>query len=356
MNNWHQFLLAEGARFRADDGAAVAHFRHPLAPDTLAAGFVAVIGDMGLIRTSGADAADFLHKQMTADVLHLTPTSVRLAGYCSPKGRLLATLLIWRDADDVMLQVPRSQLGALQKRWQMFIMRAKVTLTDATGAEAVAVLLGIGGARGEAALRAHFDALPSTPYSRVDTAHGQLLRIGDAFGAPRYQWLTSVARARALWPQLTSTLALGGADAWTLSGIHAGVPQLGSETADRFVPQMINFELLGGVDFKKGCYPGQEIVARSQYLGKLKRRAVLARIDVADIADVAAGAELFALDDPGQPCGTVVNAAQNALGGVDALVEIKLAALSAGQVRLASPDGAPLTWLVMPYALDALAL
>ena len=116
---------------------------------------------------------------------------------------------------------------------------------------------------------------------------------------------------------------------------------------------MINFELLGGVNFKKGCYPGQEIVARSQYLGKLKRRTTLVRI--AD-AQAAAGAEVFATADPEQPCGMIVNAAPNGSGGVDALVEMKLAAIEAASVRLGSAAGVPLTFLAMPYALDPLDL
>ncbi|HAT33212.1 MAG TPA: folate-binding protein YgfZ, partial [Janthinobacterium sp.] len=138
----------------------------------------------------------------------------------------------------------------------------------------------------------------------------------------------------------------------------AGVPYISAATQEKFVPQMINFELLGGVNFKKGCYPGQEIVARSQYLGKLKRRTTL--VGIADPA-AKAGDEVFAVADPEQPCGMIVNAAPNGSGGVDALVEMKLAAIEqggieAGSVRLGSVDGAPLSLLPMPYVLDALDL
>jgi folate-binding protein YgfZ len=127
-------------------------------------------------------------------------------------------------------------------------------------------------------------------------------------------------------PALRATLALGGNAAWRLSAIHAGVPQVTQATQDQFVPQMVNYELLGGVNFKKGCYPGQEIVARSQYLGKLKRRTVLASLDN---AAARAGDEVFAAADPDQPCGMIVDAAPNGVGGADVLVEIKLAALEA---------------------------
>jgi folate-binding protein YgfZ len=179
-----------------------------------------------------------------------------------------------------------------------------------------------------------------------------VIRLADAFGAPRFLWLTSSATAQAALPALAAELALGGNAAWQLAAIHAGVPQVGAATQEQFVPQMINLELLGGVNFKKGCYPGQEIVARSQYLGKLKRRTSLASVDN---AAARAGDEVFAVSDPDQPCGMVVNAAPNGLGGADLLVEMKLAALDE-EVHLGSAAGAPLRFLPMPYPLDALEL
>jgi folate-binding protein YgfZ len=143
-------------------------------------------------------------------------------------------------------------------------------------------------------------------------------------------------------------LQLGGNAAWHLASIHAGIPQVTAATQEQFVPQMINFELIGGVNFKKGCYPGQEIVARSQYLGKLKRRVVLASLDN---ASARAGDEVFAADDPAQPAGMVVNAAPNGAGGADALVEIKLAALD-GAVHHGTAGGTLLRFLPLPYALE----
>ncbi len=264
-----------------------------------------------------------------------------------------ASFLLWRDGDAVMLQLPRELQPALQKRLQMFVMRDKAKLADMTEHLDIAVVLGLGGAAAQTALHHLFATMPAAPYTLVHNELGTLMRLADAFGAPRYQWLTSSATALAVWPQLAETLAPGGTDAWNLSAIHAGTPHISAKTQEQFVPQMVNFELLGGVNFKKGCYPGQEIVARSQYLGKLKRRTALASIAQ---ADVAAGDEVFAVADPDQPCGMVVNAAPNGLGGVDALVEIKLAALEEGAVRLGSSTGAALTWLPMPYALDALEL
>jgi folate-binding protein YgfZ len=337
----------------------------------LADGFVAPVGNLGLIAVTGDDAATFLHGQLTNDVTSLPAGAVRLAGYCTPKGRLQATMLLWRGAAaaaadagtgagaltgtpdlPIYLSVPRAIQPAFQKRLSMFVMRAKAKLRDATSDPAYEAVIGLGGARAEAALRQHVTTLPPAANTSVQTPAGTVLRLLDAFGAPRFLWLTSSDTAVAALPALRETLALGGTDAWELAGIHAGVAQVTPATVEQFVPQMINYELVGGVNFKKGCYPGQEIVARSQYLGKLKRRTTL--VAIAD-ATAAAGMELFSADDPAQPCGMVVNAAPNGAGGVDALVEVKLEALGQA-VHLGSTTGAAVEFLTMPYALDALDL
>ena len=334
-------------------GAVPADLGRSLNRDDLAAGFLASVDELGLIAVAGDDAASFLHGQLTNDVAHLGLGDVRLAGYCSAKGRLLATALMWRNLDTVFLQVPRSILPGLLKRLQMFVLRAKAKLRDASAELANEVVLGLGGAKAETALAGFFEQLPPSAYTRVEGKYGSLLRVADALGAPRYLWLLPADTAIAAWPVLAAHLAVGANDAWQLSTILAGVPVVTDKTLEQFVPQMVNYELLGGVNFKKGCYPGQEIVARSQYLGKLKRRTVLASID--QLA-VQAGDDVFAAADPDQPCGMVVNAAPNGQGGVDVLVEIKLAALDAGPVHHGSAGGSTLAFGAMPYALDALAL
>ncbi|CAN7519548.1 YgfZ/GcvT domain-containing protein [Duganella sp. Dugasp56] len=319
----------------------------------LAVGFAAPIADQGLIALDGEESAAFLHNQLTNDVEHLGTGEARLAGYCSPKGRLLASFLMWRSETTIFLQLPREIQAPVQKRLGMFVLRAKTKLSDATEAPANQVVIGLGGGLAEAVLQNWFDTLPAQPFAKLDHPLGTLIRVADAFGAPRYQWLMSAETAHTVAPVLADKLAVGRTDAWHLSEIHAGVPQITKATQEQFVPQMINFELLGGVNFKKGCYPGQEIVARSQYLGKLKRRTTL--VTIADAA-AAAGVEVFATADPEQPCGMIVNAAPNGHGGIDALVEMKLAAIEAASVRLGSADGAPLIFLDMPYLLDPLDL
>jgi tRNA-modifying protein YgfZ len=345
MNKWNEYLSSLGAA-----PGPVAHFGRTLSAAHQAAGFVAILTDQGLIAVNGEEAPAFLHGQLTNDVAHLGLDEARLAGYCSPKGRLQASMLMWRSPQAVYLQLPAELRPALQKRLSMFVLRAKAKLEDASAAPANEVVLGIGGAAGVDALQALFGTLPGAPYGKLDHALGTLVRVADACDQPRFLWLTSAEEALKALPNLAETLALGGNDAWQLSAIHAGVPQITAATQEQFVPQMVNFELLGGVNFKKGCYPGQEIVARSQYLGKLKRRTALATTK----ALAKAGDEVFDVADPGQPCGMVVNAAPNGLGGTDVLVEMKLAALDGGDIRHGSAAGDALVFQPMPYALDAI--
>jgi hypothetical protein len=338
MSSWNELLAQPAA---------------PLTTTALAVGFVAPITDLGLIALDGEESASFLHNQLTNDVEHLGLGDARLAAYCSPKGRMLASFLMWRTETTIFLQLSRDIQGAVQKRLSMFVLRAKAKLSDATEAPANQVALGLGGGLADAVLQTWFDTLPAKPFSRLDHPLGTLIRVADAFGAARYQWLMSAEVAQTVASELADRLTVGGNQAWHLSEIHAGIPQIAKGTQEQFVPQMVNFELLGGVNFKKGCYPGQEIVARSQYLGKLKRRTTL--VSIPD-GTAAAGAEVFATADPEQPCGMIVNAAPNGHGGVDALVEMKLAAIEAASVRLGSAQGVALEFLGMPYALDPLDL
>lgn len=333
MNSWNQLLTQE---------------QEPLTTARLAVGFVAPVTDQGLIAFTGEESASFLHNQLTNDVERLGQDEVRLAAYCSPKGRIMASFLMWRNDDSVFLQLPRAIQAPIQKRLQMFVLRSKTKPADVTDNY---VALGLGGGLAEAVLQTWFDVLPDRPYSRIDHPLGTLLRVADAFGAPRYLWLTTAETATMAAPVLADRLIVGGNETWRLADIHAGVAQIGPGTQEQFVPQMVNLELLGGVNFKKGCYPGQEIVARSQYLGKLKRRTALASI--AD-ASVVPGGEVFSPADPEQPCGMVVNTARNGAGGVDALVEMKLEALEAGDVRFGSASGPALQFKPLPYALDKL--
>jgi folate-binding protein YgfZ len=311
--------------------------------------FVAPLTDLGLIALSGDDAASFLHNQLTNDVEHLGAGEVRLAGYCTPKGRLLATMLLWKSGEFIMLALPRALQPAIQKRLQMYVLRAKARLQDISEQKAV---LGLAGKQAAAALQAWFPDLPVRPYAKEENAAGALMRLADGAGAtPRYQWVCDNAVAIEAWPQLRAALPAADGAAWRLGDIQAGVPQITAATQEKFVPQMINFELIGGVNFQKGCYPGQEIVARSQYLGKPKRRMALATVEGDAAGSVRPGVDIFSSEDPEQPCGMIVNAEAGDGGRMNCLAEIKLAALDAGSVHAGSANGPALRFHPLPYLL-----
>ncbi|MGF6771430.1 folate-binding protein YgfZ [Paraburkholderia sp. GAS199] len=300
----------------------------------------------GVIDASGDDAASFLHGQLTNDTQHLDAANARLAGYCSAKGRLLASFLTWRSGETIRLLVSKDVQAAVQKRLSMFILRAKAKLADASGETAVIGLAG----DVRKALSGVFDALPDGVHVKVDGAAGSLIRVPDALERLRYLWIGPKAVVEAHLSALDGKLERVSPAVWDWLDIRAGEPRITQPVVEQFVPQMVNFDVLGAVNFRKGCYPGQEVVARSQYRGTIKRRTSLANV-AGDLDTVKPGVELFHSDDPGQPCGMVVNAASAPEGGIDVLVEIKLAALENGSVHLGAADGPALHFLALPYGL-----
>lgn len=316
--------------------------------------FAAVAASTGLIAVQGADAATFLHSQLTNDVERLRAEQARLAGFCSAKGRLLATFLMWREpgTDGTIYLACAADLQApVQKRLSMFVLRAKAKLTDAT---ATHVLFTVGGPAAEAVLGTHFAALPTEALASVHGDAGSLLRLpatGSARELPRYLWSVPAAQAAAAWQALVAAPGLVPVDPaladWL--DVRSGVANVVAATQEQFVPQMVNWEVVGGVNFRKGCYPGQEVVARSQYRGTIKRRLHLAHI-ATDTAP-AAGAEVFEATDAEQPCGMLVQAAPAPQGGWDALVELKLSAREANDVRLGAADGPALQFIDLPYVI-----
>jgi len=311
------------------------------APDLALGAPVAVrLADWGVIRAKGDDAAAFLNGQLTQETLKLDAGQARLAGYCSPKGRLLASFVLWRAApDEILLACSADLLAATLKRLSMFVLRAKCRLTDASAELALwgVALPGL----------LHDDAahpLPAAPWATADLAGGTAIRLPDGGGAARVLW---AAAADAAPPWATTTRP----DVWNWLEVETGVPRIVAATVDAFVPQMVNLELVAGVNFQKGCYPGQEVVARSQYRGTLKRRMMLAE----GAAAGAPGAEVYAAADPEQPAGRIVLSASlpHPEGGARhaLLVEVKRALAEAGELHLGAADGPALRLRELPYPL-----
>lgn len=291
---------------------------------------IAPLTHLGLIRARGADAVKFLQGQLTNDIAGIGLSQARLAGFCSAKGRLQASFIVWKLADDeLLLACAASVLPATLKRLSMFVLRAQCKLSDASGE------LGLLGAIGANASALIGDAVV---WGKRGVHGGTLVRLPDVDGVPRA--LLAIDTAAAPPADLP-------AEAWRLLEVRSGIPTIEAATVEQFVPQMLNYELIGGVDFQKGCYPGQEVVARSQYRGTIKRRMFLFECD----ALAAPGQEVFHAADPAQPAGMVVNAATLPAGGSAALVEVKLAALEGGSLHLVAAGGAVLRPAALPYAV-----
>ncbi len=295
------------------------------------------IHSAGLITVRGADGASFLHGQLSNDFTLLDLDHARLAAFCTPKGRMLASLVGFkRSADEIWLSLPAELLAATQKRLSMFVLRAKAKLEDAG---ATLVTLGLAGT---ALSAVEAQALPV--WGKRDLGDASVVRLPDGAGQPCVLWIGPPAAAAVL---LAALPALCAAD-WDWLEVASGVAPVSAATVEAFVPQMLNYELVGGVNFQKGCYPGQEIVARSQYRGTIKRRAQ--RVDGA--VAMKSGDEIFSSADPLQPSGLVACAAARPDGnGFSALAELKLAALVDGTLHLGAVDGPLLTVRALPYAL-----
>lgn len=292
------------------------------------------LSDWGAIRASGPDAAPFLHGQLTQDFALLGTGEARLAAFCNAKGRMQASFVGFkRQPDEILLLCPADVLPATLKRLKMFVLRAKAVLSDASADVAVWGAVG-----------ATLPAGLATPvWSRHTEAGQDWLRLPPAEGVPRA--LVCAAPAWAPPPEAARLAP----ETWQWLAVRSGVAMVTQAVFEQFVPQMLNYESVGGVNFKKGCYPGQEVVARSQFRGTLKRRAYVVHTP----GTPQPGQPVFHASDAEQPCGTVVLAAPHPLGGHDAIVSMQTSAADGPALTLDTPQGAPLALLPLPYELLA---
>lgn len=290
---------------------------------------IAPISHLGIIRVQGDDAASFLHGQLTNDFVLLDQQHARLAAFCSAKGRMQASFIGFKRApDDILLICSQDLLTRTLKRLSMFVLRAKTKLTDASADFQLFGLIGNAVPATEA---------PWTLHTQADGSH--LVHLYPAAGQPRALLVAPVGTPAPQGIVLTP-------EQWLWTEVASGIAMVSEPVFELFVPQMLNYESVGGVNFKKGCYPGQEVVARSQFRGTLKRRAYIVHAD----QPLNAGQEVFAANDAEQATGTVVQAAPAPQGGWDAIVSMQIQsaqeALTAG-----SPEGVALTVQSLPYAL-----
>ncbi len=339
IESWKDFLLAQGA---AIENGSVRHFGDPAAERAAAATgtIVADLSQLGVLAFRGEETAGFLQGQLTNDVQALHADTAQWSGYCSPKGRLLGNFLMWRHGEDYCLQLSGDIAAAVLKRLSMFVLRTKTRGRDASDES---VRLVIAGPAATDAVQRAMGVLPDTPLRTATGDAGVVVRVG----MDKYVLSLAPEHAAAVWQALRASATPVGAPVWDWLRLNAGIPMIVAATQEEFVPQMVNLEIIGGVSFQKGCYTGQEIVARSQYLGKMKRRMFLAHVD----AEAAPGDHLYSADHEGQASGTVVNAAPAPDGGFDVLAVARMDSATAHTLHLKAADGAPLAIKPLPYAL-----
>jgi hypothetical protein len=341
---WKTFIQSQGAVL---DGERVQHFGKPAEERRAAAqgNVLADLSDQALIRARGADTQNFLNGQLSNDIRRLDATHSQLAAWCSPKGRMLVIFRLLRRGDDTLLQLPASLLETTLKRLRMFVLRAKVTLDNA---DAELVSFGISGPDAEKLLR-HAAGFAPGEIDGCET-RDEITLIKLAGPHPRFEIIAPTDNAMKLWTSLKPKTIPVAPPVWNWLDIMAGIPGVHPETSETFVPQMANLEIVGGVNFKKGCYPGQEIVARMQYLGKLKQRMYRARFEGDTLP--RPGDSIFAPDFPGQSAGTVVAAQPAPDNGFDLLAVIQISSAEAGELHLGSETGPKLSLQNLPYPVQ----
>ena len=341
--DWKTFLEEAGAEITND---RVAHFGNPVREQkvTLSGLVFADLGHLGVIAAHGADAESFLQSQLGNDVGQVNESTSQLTSYSTPKGRMLGLMRLFRQGDTWYLRLPGDTLEAVIQRLRMFVMRADVTLEDVSDNF---IAIGVSGEQAGEELAGVTGSVPGAVDAVTHAADISVLRVPGI--QPRYEvYISSQDAAQRVWDSLNVRGAPVGESAWRLLEIYAGLPTIFAATSELFVAQMTNLQLLNGVSFKKGCYPGQEIVARMQYLGTLKRRMYRGVIDTEQA--ISPGDSLFGSDNSEQAIGRIVDAQPHPDGGQVALAVLQIKSAESGDLHLGSAEGPVMLLESLPYA------
>lgn len=342
---WKSFLENAGAEFSND---RVISFGNPDQEHRVAhsGDVICDLSHYGLIAAYGDDVVSFLQGQFTNDLAQVDLEHSQLGAYCNPKGRMISNFRIIRRQQTYYIVLPYELLETTFNRLRMFVLRAKVTLEDAS--EALAHI-GLSGEKSEQQLCDIVGIMPEHTDGVVQHENLSIVRVAGT--TPRFEIYGLLEDITKLWQALDVHAAPVGADVWELLNIRAGLPVIVSETSEAFVPQMANMELINGVSFKKGCYTGQEIVARMHYLGKLKRRMYHIHINTDETP--MPGDKLRTEDSKAtQDIGSLVSAQQNPDGGYEALAVIQIKDAEGSALKLHDANGPAVKVLELPYSLE----
>lgn len=347
--DWKAFLISSGAEF-SDQEDRVASFGNNERETrfSLSGNVMSDLSHKGLIAVHGADCANFLQGQTSNNFNDVTDTRSLLGSYCSPKGRVLTSFRAFKRGDEYFLTLAKDNVQATLKRMRMFVMMSKVVLEDANDA---LVRFGFAGPDAETELQRHAGGFPVETNDMVTLGDLNIVRIYGHH--PRFEIYGTLDACKTLWERLNVNCAPAGADVWDLLNIRAGVPEINNSTWEMFVPQMVNLQRIEGVSFKKGCFPGQEVVARMHYLGKLKRRMFRVTFEGKKLPEP--GTSLYSIEDGAvQAAGNIVNAVHNPNGGVEALAVLILRFVDQDSpIHLEAEDGPLATAIeIPPYGFE----
>ncbi|MBJ6609072.1 MAG: folate-binding protein YgfZ [Candidatus Thiothrix moscowensis] len=337
---WKNFLIDFGAEFEGD---SLVSFGNPERERRIPpqGAILCDLSHFGLISVSGADAEAFLQGQLTNDIKQVTDSLSQLSAYCTPKGRALATFFVTKRQGVYYLSVARDLLEPILKRLRMYVLRSKVVLEDAS---ASLVHFGYAAPNGDQQLLEILGKAPAHAYDTVQV--GNLTIMRQPAPIPRFKILGELDEAMKLWQRLNVNTACVGRSSWEYFNVMSGVPMVTLASSEAWVPQMMNMHLINGVSFTKGCFPGQEIVARLKYLGKSKRQ--MYRIGIPHCVKApATGTHIASGTDP--EAGTILNATLNPDGYVEALAVMKIAE-AANPLHLGEYA---VKVLELPYELEA---
>jgi len=342
---WLEFLKDAGAEIENNQVVSFGNLNHE--QHIIHSGLVICdLSHQGLISVDGEDAADFLQGQLTNDVRDVSEQHSQLSAYCTHKGRMLANFRVFKRDDSFYLRLPLSLLEPTLKRISMFILMSKVSIKNSSNA---LVRFGVSGAEADERLQGLISNLPKEVDDAVQSDGYTVIKVAGPH--PRYEIYGELEPMQKLWSNLDVHAAPVGAGAWEMLDIQAGIPTIYAETSEAFVPQMTNMQVLNGVSFQKGCYTGQEVVARMQYLGKLKRRMFRVKVDTDDI--VKPGDKLFNTDSSSaQGAGQIVSAQQDADGGYSALAVVNISDTESGHLQLHDENGPSLSVEGLPYTIE----
>jgi hypothetical protein len=345
MNNeWKKFLLSINANI---ENNTVNDFGFSIKEEQEAYANI-VLSDLShyaLIKASGDDVVEFLQGQLTHDIKLVTNSMGQLSAYCNPKGRILANFRIFKRENHYFLRLHSDILEATLKRLSMFVMRSKVELVDSSDELS---RMGIAGLNATRNLSVLFKKLPENTDESCTENDITIIKLPGTL--PCYEAHGSFEKIKELWQTLQKDAVAIGENSWNLLTIRAAIPEIVSETVEAFVPQMVNLQAINSLSFTKGCYPGQEVVARMHYLGKLKRRLFIgtAKTDTLPVS----GLSIMTSDENEQKVGQIVTASWSNDEQIEFLAVLQIEKAEKNELHIESSNGPIIELIDLPYSLE----